>query len=367
MSGGGALPFRLLPYEVATNLEGAAYRYARTMPGIPHYYTLQESWDDPAQFTATVREMRRHEVVRLFYRREQHYLDVNGFTYWTMGASEEETILINRQYSSHGAYSSPFDAIAHSYDHSYDFWKKVEGERKALYELAQPSGAVLDVGCGTGLLADYQYRDIDRSRYVGIDPSSAMLGRFALKHPDYRAEATLLRSTFEDYETELRFDTIVAMAGSASHVDGVDVAAKARHLLASGGRAFLMFYRDPAAALKRLGLDEIPPLASIPSGAVRAGDYHVLEFTRDSTPAESMGRPLGTDLLFASLRTLTVKASQMILALRITSYTRLEKTDGRKQAGSRASLLARQPRRPSGTIPGQVPAGPWRGGGRCVR
>ena len=139
---------------------------------------------------------------------------------------------------------------------------------------------MLDIGCGTGLLADYCYRQIDRERYVGIDPCAAMLAKFALKHPDYKADATLLRTTFEDYETPLRFDTIVAMAGSASHVTDLDIVAKARHLLAPEGRAFLMFYCDSAAAFERMGIGGTA-LAATPSGAVREGDYDVLEFTRD--------------------------------------------------------------------------------------
>ena len=160
-------------------------------------------------------------------------------------------------------------------------------EREALYALARPSGRVLDVGCGTGLLADYCYREIDRERYVGIDPSAGMLAKFALKHPDYKAEATLLRTTFEDYETSLRFDTIVAMAGSGSHVTGADIVAKARHLLAPGGRAFLMFYRDPTAAFERMGLGGQLPFAATPNGAVREGNYDVLEFTRGARARQS--------------------------------------------------------------------------------
>lgn len=282
-------PLRILPERLVENLERARYQYAVRMQNIPHYYTLESSWGDctdgvSAQFRWTVTEMRKHEAVRLFGSREQHYLDVNGFSYWTMGGPTlplGDVVLINRQYSTHGAYDSPFDAIAHRYDASDEYWKKVKAEREALYAPAAPSGRVLDIGCGTGLLVDYCYRQIDRERYVGIDPSAGMLAKFALKHPDYKADATLLRTTFEDYETPLRFDTIVAMAGSASHVTGVDVVEKARHLLAPGGRAYLMFYRVPAAAFERMGI-EAPTLAAAPDGAVEDGEYVVVELRREA-------------------------------------------------------------------------------------
>lgn len=280
-------PLRILPDQLVENLERAAYQYAFTMPNIPHYYTVAKTWADykdevSQEISWTVWEMRKHDVMRPFMDREQHYLDVNGFSYWTMGPRDQDDFLINRQYSTHGAYDSPFDAVAHRFDDSDKPWREVKAEREALYALARPSGRVLDIGCGTGLLVDYCYREVDRERYVGIDPSAGMLAKFALKHPDYKADATLLRTTFEDYETPLRFDTIVAMAGSGSHVTGVDVVAKARHLLAPGGRAFLMFYRDPAAAFERMGLREPTALALTPEGAAPEGGYDVLEFTRDA-------------------------------------------------------------------------------------
>ncbi len=88
--------FRHLPNELVANLESAPYRYASTMAGIPHYYTLRKKWEDDEAFV------------------------------WTV---------------------------------------------------------------------------------VGIDPSFGMLAKCRLKHPDYDAHATLLRTTFEDYETTLQFDT----------------------------------------------------------------------------------------------------------------------------------------------------------------
>lgn len=49
-----------------------------------------------------------------------------------------------------------------------------------------------------------------------------------------RRNATLLRATFEDPEMPLRCDSIVAMAGSASRVTGVDLFEKTGYLPAPG-------------------------------------------------------------------------------------------------------------------------------------
>ena len=270
---------RVLPPRLVSCLEAAPYQYAYTMGGLPHYYTLRRKWEDKRQFRWTVKEMRKHEVVRPFYSRKQRYLDVNGFQYWTMDDKVRDTTLINRQFCWHGAYASEFDAVARTYDLPWGTPRKLQKEREEQYALAKPAGRVLDIGCGTGLLVDYEYRKIDRKRYVGIDPSFGMLAKFRLKHPDYDEEATLLRTTFEDYETTLRFDTIIAMFGSASHVIGTDLVAKVRRLLAPGGRAVLTFYRDPAGFYERSGLGEVPELAPTPDGATGNGDYDVLELS----------------------------------------------------------------------------------------
>ena len=249
------------------------------MAGIPHYYTLRKKWEDDEAFLKAAKAIRKQGVVRRFYSREQRYLDVNGFQYWTMDAKVRETTLINRQYCWHGAYWSRYDAAAQGYDSPWGGEWALQKEREAHYELAQPRGRVLDIGCGTGLFVDYRYRSIDRESYVGVDPSFGMLAKFRLKHPDYDAHATLLRTTFEDYETTLRFDTIVAMFGAAAYVTGTDVIAKTRHLLAPGGRAVLTFYCDAAGFYERSGLGEVSQLASIPEGTTSHGDFHVLELS----------------------------------------------------------------------------------------
>ena len=150
-------PLRILPERLVANLEGAAYRYAVRMPNIPHYYTVAETWADhkdgmSEELTWTVWEMRKHDVMRPFGNMEQHYLDVNGFSYWTMVPRDEETMLINRQYSTHGAYDSPFDAIAHRYDDS-DEVRGGSRERRTRMRCTRPRnrrGACSTSGAGRG-------------------------------------------------------------------------------------------------------------------------------------------------------------------------------------------------------------------------
>ena len=213
-------PLRILPSELVANLESAPYQYASTMAGIPHYYTLRKKWDDDEAFVRTVAEMRKHEVERPFYRRQQQYLDVNGFQYWTMEAKARETTLINRQYCWHGAYWSRYDAAAQGYDSPWGGEWALQEKREAHYTLATPRGRVLDIGCGTGLFVDYRYREVDRENYVGI---------------------------------------------------------KTRRLLAPGGRAILTFYLDPASFYERSGLGEVPELVSVPAATSKHGNFRVLE------------------------------------------------------------------------------------------
>jgi 2-polyprenyl-3-methyl-5-hydroxy-6-metoxy-1,4-benzoquinol methylase len=85
-------------------------------------------------------------------------------------------------------------------------------------------GRVLDVGCGTGALAQY----CDPRHYLGIDIDEASLATARHAHPEHRFERDLPTG-------ELLFDTIVALA-VIEHVPspGVWLAQLARLLIARG-------------------------------------------------------------------------------------------------------------------------------------
>ena len=82
--------------EISTFIAGHEWTFAKTMPQIPHWYTLRRKAKSSEQFSAFVQEIRLRGVERQFGRKSFTYLDFDGWTYWTMGAPVEDTILINR-------------------------------------------------------------------------------------------------------------------------------------------------------------------------------------------------------------------------------------------------------------------------------
>ncbi len=82
--------------EIRVFIDRHEWVFAKTMPQIPHWYTLRRKAQSSEDFSAFVQEIRLRGVVRTFGRRTFTYLDFDGWTYWTMGEPVEDTILINR-------------------------------------------------------------------------------------------------------------------------------------------------------------------------------------------------------------------------------------------------------------------------------
>ena len=81
---------------VRFNLTTNKFKRAKTMPDIPHAYTLKKDWANPKDFEDAVLYIRKYGKVEWFYRRQYVYLYTEKYKYWTMGAPLKETILINR-------------------------------------------------------------------------------------------------------------------------------------------------------------------------------------------------------------------------------------------------------------------------------
>ena len=99
----------------------SGWRYARTMPEIPHQYTVRDL-DSPDgrrttamgsdEFEWFVRLIRAEGVMKTWGRRTHPYLRVGGWEYWTMGYPVEETTIVNRQSVTPEAMAEMDEAIA---------------------------------------------------------------------------------------------------------------------------------------------------------------------------------------------------------------------------------------------------------------
>ena len=228
--------------ELAELLEKYPYRFARTMPDTPHSYTLKRTWDSEDAFVGALRKMRAVERIEEFFRGYWYRrFNANGYKYWTMGANLDH-ILINR--AVHAPSVDPYATICDAYDLALHKGEADVERSRQVYDALEiePGTDILDIGCGTGTLVDFRFKDIDPERYLGIDPSRGMLGVFGDKHPEFRGR--LIRTPFEDYwpKPRQKFDLVVALFGVPSHIGEPDLlSGKVRWLLKPGGTAILMY------------------------------------------------------------------------------------------------------------------------------
>lgn len=72
------------------------WRFAKSMPQIPHAYVVREKCRDDAEFCDAVMFIRQWGQPRKFFRKTFIYLDLAPYSYWTMGNPLDITKIINR-------------------------------------------------------------------------------------------------------------------------------------------------------------------------------------------------------------------------------------------------------------------------------
>jgi hypothetical protein len=96
------LNLKLMDKETVNRLlNEAEFRFAKSMPKFPHWYTLRETWKNDSDFVDVVLFIRQNGVKKNFWKRSYIYYSANGYQYWTMGnpisyEDKTKTILINR-------------------------------------------------------------------------------------------------------------------------------------------------------------------------------------------------------------------------------------------------------------------------------
>jgi SAM-dependent methyltransferase len=228
------------PQEVGKLLQQQQYKFAKTMPWMPHWYTLKATWADGNQYRNVIAWILEHGELRTWGKRKtvRRYFDYGEWRYWPMTTNPSESILLNRA-KIDGDTSLPvysYNDVAAEYDQIWSGPQALQEDREIMKRIAYSKGDVLDIGCGTGLFLDHHP---DCTSYLGIDPSKAMLERLNQKHP----EKASLCQTFESSLLLLegkQFDCVISLFCSPSYIPPAEL--KAVHsLVRPQGKLFMMF------------------------------------------------------------------------------------------------------------------------------
>lgn len=82
--------------ELRAFVDASTWTFAKTMAHIPHWYTVRRDAASDAQFEWFVMFIREHGYRERWGPYFHHYLDLDGWKYWTMGAELAVTVIINR-------------------------------------------------------------------------------------------------------------------------------------------------------------------------------------------------------------------------------------------------------------------------------
>lgn len=91
----------MLKEEVEKLLDKATFKFASTMPKIPHEYSHRSQWGNDKDFCDVVQFIRDHGKKEMFWKKEFTYFYYNGYKYWTMGnplsyTDKKKTFILNR-------------------------------------------------------------------------------------------------------------------------------------------------------------------------------------------------------------------------------------------------------------------------------
>jgi SAM-dependent methyltransferase len=215
-----------------------------------------------------------------FYRTTRIYLTTPmGWKHWDMqggSITDADVTLINRGRVEHvyGAQNAPrtrsgvesfYDGLATTWDAQHGMTAQEKTQTTALIRdvFRDRLGRTLDVGCGTGWPLDEGL--VDPVRYVGIDPSTGMLNALVAKHPHLAGvhPMTFAQAVEQKVLCGTRFDTVLALGGSASYLSPEDITAMRQ---AAKG-ALLLMHHGPDSSTTPADLDAVVDAASLDAAA----------------------------------------------------------------------------------------------------
>lgn len=211
-------------------LNARRWIWAKTYLSVPHEYIVRGkcglSDDDFLYIVHAQRDLGVHEK---WGKYNFPYLYIDGYKYWTMGDTFENTIIINRQ-----KVFSEFDGLD-MYDKEYS---EKQSKEIASCIMNTFKMSVFEAGFGFGTFV--KESGISPNDYYGVEPSQKALDYFRSLNAGFYRRVS--RKSFEEAVEKWKcFEgVVIALFGSASYFMGNYL----KILKESGKDYFLMFYKN---------------------------------------------------------------------------------------------------------------------------
>lgn len=248
--------------------------------GAPHEYVASSRTDglEHADYVRAARVIQTFGEPMKFYKWTRIYLRTPmGWKHWTMDADLDNTNLVNRGRIEHvyGVQNMPrtaspsdaaYDPFASTWDNAHAMTEAEQSQTAAFIRksFGDKLWRTLDVGCGTGWPVDAELAE--PVRYVGVDPSTAMLNALVAKHPILAGvhPMTWGEAVRQRVLCGTKYDTVLCLGGSASYLTPSDL----YELRGCAKRGALLMHYAPG---EQSIAGDVEPIAAAQSLAATSG------------------------------------------------------------------------------------------------
>lgn len=211
-------------------LSSLNWKWSKTYLTVPHEYIVRGKCGlSDEDFLYIVHAQRDLGIHERWWKYNFPYLHVDGYKYWTMGDTFENTIIINRQ-----KLFGEFDMLD-VYDKEYSEKQEMEVVQNIMNTFKKP---VFEAGFGFGSFV--KLSGITPSNYYGVEPSKKAIDYFRANNTGFYKRVS--NKCFEEAVEQWKaFDgVIIALFGTASYF----MFPYLRILDDSDRDYFLMFYKE---------------------------------------------------------------------------------------------------------------------------
>ena len=216
--------------KIKDMLNTRTWRWSKTYLTVPHEYIVRGKCglsDD--EFLYIVHAQRDLGIHERWYKYNFPYLHVDGYKYWTMGDTFENTIIINRQ-----KLFGEFDMLD-MYNKEYSEKQEMEIVQCVMNTFKKP---VFEAGFGYASFA--KLSKISPSDYYGVEPSKKAIEYFRANNTGFYKRVS--NKCFEEAVEQWKgFEgVVIALFGTASYI----MSPYLKILDGSNRDYFLMFYKE---------------------------------------------------------------------------------------------------------------------------